>query len=191
MIVTRGGCGVSSSAGAGAGAAAEMVGRACAIRGADAPSRSDDAVVGRYGPDAAGSARRGDCCVDGRERQACFGRALPLSSAASGVAARGESAPVKANGNFPEGGGPAGGASGKRGEADSRAAATALPALLFNIIFVVLAGVAAARGPRVELSDTFDEVWTGAQVVVASHEAQVSAWRNCAHRRRRREGVEK
>jgi len=74
--------------------------------------------------------------VDGRERQACFGRALPLSSAASGVAARGESAPVSAKGNFPEGGGPAGGASGKRGDVESRAAATALPALLFNIISV-------------------------------------------------------
>ena len=86
-------------------------------------------------PDLLRNPRRGDCCVEGRERQACFGRALPLSSAASGVAARGESAPVSAKGNFPEGGGPAGGASGKRGDVDSRAAATALPALLFNIIF--------------------------------------------------------
>ena len=63
--------------------------------------------------------------------------------------------------------------------------------------FLADRGAAASRAgrggaaARVELSDTFNEVWTGAQVVVASDEAQVSAWRNCARRRRRREGVEK
>ena len=130
VIVTRGGCGVSSSAGAGAGAPPKWL---AAPAPSAAPTRRRGATTQLSGgtPDAAGSGRRGDCCVDGRERQACFGVRAAVERRGGARAARAHRSRRMAI--FPR----VAGRREARGEARRRGlarAATALPALLFRAI---------------------------------------------------------